>query len=91
MAIQSHAGGVFLAQRGRRGLVEVVWQPRVGAADGVRRWLGGPGPILRPSLTVDAHGLLVAGAIGPEGALYTARIDATDAPPTLRWQAWNLA
>jgi hypothetical protein len=91
VAIQPHVGGVFLAQRGRRGLVEVVWQPRVGTTDGVRRWLGGPGPILRPSLTVDAHDLLVAAAIGPEGALYTARIDPDDTPRTLDWEPWALA
>jgi len=91
VAIQPHADGVFLAQRGRRGLVEVVWQPRVGAVDGVRRWLGGPGPILHPSLAVDARGKLLAAAIGPEGALYTARIDAADAPRTLDWQPWDLA
>jgi hypothetical protein len=91
VAIQPHAGGVFLAQRGRRGLVEVVWQPRVGVAEGVRRWLGGPGPILRPSLAVDARGLLVAAAIGPEGALYTARIDAADVPRTLQWRSWKSA
>ena len=91
VAVQPHGGGVFLAQRGPRGLVEVVWQPRVGAADGVRRWLGGPGPILRPSLTVDAKGHVVAAAIGPEGALYTAWIDARDVPRTLTWQSWALA
>ncbi|WP_370361752.1 PIG-L family deacetylase [Catenulispora sp. MAP12-49] len=91
VAIQPHAGGVFLAQRGRRGLVEVVWQPEVGAAGGVRRWHSGPGPILRPSLAVDAHGRVVAGAVGPDGALYTARIDVRDVPRTLRWQAAALA
>jgi LmbE family N-acetylglucosaminyl deacetylase len=90
VAIQPHSSGVFVAQRGRQGVVEVVWQPRVGASDGVRRWLGGPGPILRPSLTVDAHGRVVVAAIGPEGALYTARIDAPDVPRTLPWQSWAL-
>ncbi|MEZ0112308.1 LmbE family N-acetylglucosaminyl deacetylase [Catenulispora sp. EB89] len=91
VAIQPHAGGVFLAQRGQRGLVEVVWQPRVGAPDGVRRWRGGPGPILHPSLTVDAHGRIVVAAIGPEGALYTARIDVGNPPRTLRWESSVLA
>ncbi|ACU69495.1 conserved hypothetical protein [Catenulispora acidiphila DSM 44928] len=91
VAIQPHGGGVFLAQRGRRGVVEVVWQAQVGTAGGVRRWLGGPGPILRPSLTVDAHGRVVAAAIGPEGALYTARINAGDVPRTLTWQSTALA
>jgi len=71
-------------------VVEGVWQPRVGASDEVRRWLGGPGPILRPSLTVDAKGHVVVAAIGPEGALYTARIDARDVPRTLTWQSWAL-
>ncbi|WP_194920786.1 hypothetical protein, partial [Catenulispora rubra] len=91
VAIQPHAGGVFLAQRGRRGLVEVVWQPQVGVPDGVRRWLGGPGPILHPALTVDAHGRIVVAAIGPEGALYTARIDTGDPPRTLQWECSALA
>lgn len=91
VAIQPHAGGVFLAQRGRRGLVEVVWQPQVGVPDGLRRWLGGPGPILHPSLTVDAHGRIVVAAIGPEGALYTARIDTADPPRTLQWESSALA
>jgi LmbE family N-acetylglucosaminyl deacetylase len=91
VAIQPHAGGLFLAQRGRRGLVEVVWQPRVGSTDGLRRWLGGPGPILRPSLAIDARGRVVVGAIGPEGALYTARIDVQDPPRTLQWRSWGLA
>ena len=90
VAIQPHSSGVFVAQRGRRGVVEVVWQPKIGAAGGVRRWLGGPGPILRPSLTVDAKGRVVVAAIGPEGALYTARIDARDVPRTLTWQSWAL-
>ncbi|WP_370367990.1 PIG-L family deacetylase [Catenulispora sp. GP43] len=91
VAIQPHAGGVFLAQRGRRGLVEVVWQPKLGAPGGVRRWHSGPGPILRPSLAVDAQGLVVAAAVGPEGALYTARIDARGVPRALQWQTAALA
>jgi LmbE family N-acetylglucosaminyl deacetylase len=91
VAIQPHAGGVFLAQRGQRGLVEVVWQPQVGVPGGVRRWLSGPGPILHPSLTVDAHGRIVVAAIGPEGALYTAWIDTGDPPRTLQWQSSALA
>ncbi len=91
VAVQPHVGGAFLAQRGERGLVEVVWQPRVGVADGVRRWLSGPGPILRPSLTVDVRGRVVAAAVGPDGSLYTARMDARDLPRTLEWRPWALA
>jgi hypothetical protein len=91
VAVQSYAEGVFLAQRGERGIVEVVWQPRIGRGGGVRRWLGGPGPILRPSLTVDGHGRVVVAAVGPEGALHTARIDARDVPHALKWRASALA
>jgi LmbE family N-acetylglucosaminyl deacetylase len=91
MALQPHGDGVFLAQRGRHGLVETVWQPHLDRRDGVRRWLSGPGPIQRPSLAADARGLVVVAAVGPDGALYTARIDADDLPETLEWHSWPLA
>ncbi|GAA1950056.1 PIG-L family deacetylase [Catenulispora subtropica] len=91
MALQPHRNGAFMAQRGRRGLVETVWQPSVDRKDGVRRWLGGPGPIQRPALAVDARGVVVVAAVGPDGALYTARIDADDPPRTLGWSAWRVA
>ncbi|NUP51556.1 MAG: hypothetical protein HOW97_30200 [Catenulispora sp.] len=89
MALQPHRNGVFLAQRGRHGLVETVWQPHIDRTDGVRRWLSGPGPIQRPALAVDARGLVVVAAVGPDGALYTARIDAEEPPRTLDWRAWR--
>ncbi|GAA2057200.1 PIG-L family deacetylase [Catenulispora yoronensis] len=91
MALQPHGNGAFVAQRGRHGLVETVWQPNLGQQKGVRRWVGGPGPIHRPALATDAHGLAVVAAVGPDGALYTARIDAADLPRTLEWRAWRAA
>ncbi|NUR59210.1 MAG: hypothetical protein HOV87_11135 [Catenulispora sp.] len=91
VALQPHGDGVFLAQRGRHGLVETVWQPHLDRRDGIQRWLSGPGPIQRPSLAVDARGLVVVAAVGPDGALYTARIDADDLPDTLDWRSWPLA
>lgn len=87
MALQPHRDGVLMAQRGRHGLVEAVWQPHVDRSDGVRRWLGGPGPIQRPALGVDARGVPVVAAVGPDGALYTAGIDVDDLPRTLDWHA----
>jgi hypothetical protein len=90
VALQPHGNGVFLAQRGRHGLVETVWQPHTDRKHGVRRWLGGPGPIQRPALAADAQGRVVVAAVGPDGALYTARIDADDPPRTLTWDAWRL-
>lgn len=91
VAIQPQGSGAFLAQRGRGGLVETVWQPYVDRADGVQRWLGGPGPIQRPALAKDARGLVTVAAVGPDGHLYTARIDAEDLPRTLEWHAWSLS
>ncbi len=91
VAIQPHGNGAFLAQRGRRGLVETVWQPHADRTDGVRRWVGGPGPIQRPALATDARGLMMVAAVGPDGHLYTARIDAENLPRTLEWRAWSLS
>jgi hypothetical protein len=71
--------------------VETVWQPHLDRKHGVRRWLGGPGPIQRPALAVDARGLVTVAVVGPDGALYTARINADEPPRTLDWHAWRLA
>jgi hypothetical protein len=85
IAALPHQGGLLLAQRGADGLTEVIWQPRIGGPDGVRRWISGPGPIHQPALARDSTGRVVVGAVGPEGGLYTATIDPQVAGRTLTW------
>ena len=85
IAVHPHGDGLFLAQRGRRGLTEVIWQPDADTAGTARRWLSGPAMVHRPALASDVAGNPLVAVIGPDGELYTARLDPDDESPSLSW------
>jgi LmbE family N-acetylglucosaminyl deacetylase len=85
VAAHPHEDGLFLAQRGTCGLVEVLWQPHAGSARRVQRWLSGPAMIHRPALASDAAGNIVVAVVGPDAALYTARVTPDDEALSLSW------
>jgi LmbE family N-acetylglucosaminyl deacetylase len=85
IAAHPHRDGLFLAQRGRRGLTEVIWQPDADTAGTARRWLSGPAMAHGPALASDVAGNTVVAVVGPDAELYTARVDPDDEAPSLSW------